>query len=144
MLQVLLQQQQHEDMRQANMEEILSFIEQVRAVVLETVQAAVAQGDDNAGSLNSQRLKDVLRFILQSVRITLRITDGQMSQAHACWPPAELTNMLERLQQSERFMNSTSLHSILKEAHSLLCKDSTNIKKTVSYTHLTLPTILLV
>ena len=129
MLQVLLQQQQHEDMRQANMEEILSFIEHVRAVVLETVQAAVAQGDDNAGSLNSQRLKDVLRFILQSVRITLRITDGQMSQAHACWPPAELTNMLERLQQSERFKNSTSLHSILKEAYNLLCKDSTNIKK---------------
>ena len=134
MLQVLLQQQQHEDMRQANMVEILSFIEQVRAVVLETVQAAVAQGDDNAGSLNSQRLKDVLRFILQSVRITLRITDGQTSQAHACWPPAELTNMLERLQQSERFKNSTSLHSILKEAHSLLCKDSTNIKKKRSAT----------
>ena len=129
MLQVLLQQQQHEDMRQADMEEILSFIEQVRTVVVDTVQAAVSLGDDNAGSLNSQRLKDVLRFALQSVRITLRITDGRASQAHACWPPAEVTNMLERLQQSERFKNSTSLHSILKEAYNLLCKDSTNIKK---------------
>ena len=129
MLQVLLQQQQHEDMRQADMEQILSFIEQVRTVVVDTVQAAVSLGDDNAGSLNSQRLKDVLRFALQSVRITLRITDGRASQAHACWPPVEVTNMLERLQQSERFKNSTSLHSILKEAYNLLCKDSTNIKK---------------
>ena len=134
MLQVLLQQQQHEDMRQADMEEILSFIEQVRTVVVGTVQAAVSLGDDNAGSLNSQRLKDVLRFALQSVRITLRITDGRASQAHACWPPAEVTNMLERLQQSERFKNSTSLHSILKEAYNLLCKDSTNIKKKRSAT----------
>lgn len=129
MLQVLLQQQQHEDMRQANMEEILSFIEQVRAVVVDTVQAAVAQNDDNGATLNAQRLKDVLRFSLQSVRITLRIVDGQASQAHACWPPAAVTSMLERLQQAERFKSSTSLHSILKEMYTLLCKDNTNINK---------------
>lgn len=134
MLQVLLQQQQHEDMRQASLEEILLFIEQVRAVVVDTVQAAAAQDDDSAAILNAQRLKDVLRFTLQSVRVTLRMVDGQASRAHACWPPAEVSKMLECLQHSERFKSSTSLHSILKEVHTLLCKEDANMNKKRSVT----------
>ena len=122
MLQAVLQQQQHPDTRQASVQDVLSFIAQVRHVVGETVMAAAssAENDDSATSLNAQRLKDVLRFALQGVRMTVRISDGQATSVQACWPPDELEAILQALQSSERFKSSSSLHSIMKEMLSLI------------------------
>ena len=122
MLQAVLQQQQHPDTRQASVQDVLSFIAQVRHVVGETVMAAAssAENDDGATSLNAQRLKDVLRFALQGVRMTVRISDGQATSVQACWPPDELEAILQALQSSERFKSSSSLHSIMKEMLSLI------------------------
>ena len=122
MLQAVLQQQQHPDTRQAPVQDVLSFIAQVRHVVAETVMAAAAstENDDGAATLNAQRLKDVLRFALQGVRMAVRISDGQATSVQACWPPDELEAILQALQSSERFKSSLSLHSIMKEMLSLI------------------------
>lgn len=130
MLQAVLRQQQHEESRQASVSDGFTFITHVREAIFETVEAACAP-QEGAAAMNAQRLKDVLRFALQAVRITAHMTSGDGAQMHACWPSAELDAMLGRLQASERFKNSTSLHSIVKEMQALLRRadESTSLKQ---------------
>lgn len=113
MLQVVLQQQQQKDTRQASAEEVLAFLAEVRSMALDIVRAAAT-----SDALNAQRLKEVLRFALQAVRVTVRVADAtDDSAAHVaqCWPLDELRGALEALQSAERFQSSTSLHGMLKE-----------------------------
>lgn len=119
MLQAVLQQQQHEETRQATPQTCLAFIKSICAVVVETVQVA-ASSDANATSLNAQRLKEVLRFALQAVRITVRVANNEASIVHDVWPLADVEGMSTALQSSDRFKNSTSLQGLLKEMLAVL------------------------
>ena len=121
MLQAMLQQQQREESRQAPLNKIFAFMSSVRRAVLETLEMA-ASDDSSASSLNAQRLKEVLRFALQAVRITARLAEGDSAQALACWPPSELEAISAQMQASERFRESTSLHGLLKEMLATLRK----------------------
>lgn len=112
MLQAVLQQQQHADSRQASVSDALAFVHSVRDVVFTTVRGAV-DGED--ASLNAQRLKDVLRFALQAVRITSRIAENDAALVQAAWPVTEIEQLGTYLQDSERFRSSTSLHGMIKE-----------------------------
>ena len=119
MLQAALQQQQHAETRCAPPHDVLAFLAQVRAAVLGVVRAAAAPDADTpaAQQLNGQRLKDVLRFALQAMRITARVADAAEAPTALaeCWPRHELAATAEQLQRSERFAASTSLHGLLKE-----------------------------
>ena len=119
MLQAALQQQQHAETRCAPPHDVLAFLAQVRAAVLGVVRTAAAPDADTpaAQQLNGQRLKDVLRFALQAMRITARVADAAEAPTALaeCWPRHELAATAEQLQRSERFAASTSLHGLLKE-----------------------------
>ncbi|WFD27440.1 DNA-directed DNA polymerase [Malassezia nana] len=119
MLQAVLQQQQHEETRQATPQACLAFTKSICAVVVATVQVA-ASSDANATSLNAQRLKEVLRFSLQAVRITVRVADNEASLVHEVWPLADVEGMSTALQSSDRFKSSTSLQGLLTEMLAVL------------------------
>ncbi|WFD20036.1 DNA-directed DNA polymerase [Malassezia caprae] len=120
MLQAVLQQQQHEETRQVTPEACLDFIKSVRAVVVETIHVAASGDVSAASSLNAQRLKEVLRFALQAVRITVRISDNEADAVHMAWPMADVEGMATALQTSDRFKSSTSLHGLIKEMLAVL------------------------
>lgn len=120
MLQAVLQQQQHEETRQATPTQCLAFIKSVCEVVVETIHVAAA-GDGSANSsLNAQRLKEVLRFALQAVRITVRVADNEAEAVRTAWSFDEVEGMATALQASERFKSSTSLHGLIKEMLAVL------------------------
>ncbi|KAI3626217.1 hypothetical protein CBS9595_001578 [Malassezia furfur] len=123
MLQAVLQQQQQKDTRQASTDDVLAFMAQVREAVLDVVRAATT-----SDALNSQRLKEVLRFTLQAIRITARIaaeSDDAGATMAACWPLSVLQQTAETLQTSDRFQSSTSLHGLMKEMISVVSRTAT-------------------
>ena len=119
MLQAVLQQQQHEETRQATPKACLAFIKSICAVVVEAVHVA-ASDDVSASSLNAQRLKEVLRFALQAVRITVRVAGNEAKAVYMAWPLDDLEGMATALQSSTRFKSSTSLHGLIKEMLAVL------------------------
>lgn len=123
MLQAVLQQQQQKDTRQASTDDVLAFMTQVHEAVLDVVRAAMT-----SDALNSQRLKEVLRFALQAIRITARIaaeSDDAGATMAACWPLPVLQQTAESLQSSDRFQSSTSLHGLMKEMISVVSRTTT-------------------
>ncbi|WFC93747.1 DNA-directed DNA polymerase [Malassezia brasiliensis] len=123
MLQAVLQQQQQNDTRQASTDDVLTFMAQVREAVLAVVRAATT-----SDVLNSQRLKEVLRFTLHAIRITARIaaeSDDTGTTMAACWPLPVLQQTAESLQTSDRFQSSTSLHGLMKEMISIVSRTAT-------------------
>ncbi|WFD36038.1 DNA-directed DNA polymerase [Malassezia cuniculi] len=120
MLQAVLQQQQQENTRQASADQVLAFVADVRSAIVEIVQTA-ARSDDS--QLNAQRLKEVLRFALQAVRIGARISQEASADALVeALPPSAFASLSEDLSSSERFKNSTSLLGMLKEAQSIITR----------------------
>ncbi|WFC98442.1 DNA-directed DNA polymerase [Malassezia yamatoensis] len=127
MLQTVLQHQQREDSRQATLVEMFDFLKKVRQMVYELVHAAAT-----SDALNAQRLKDVLRFALQAVRVTLRVTEDTKSGAEKMaevWPPAQWQDLMSTMQSSERFQNSTSLHGIIKEILAVITRAQSSPKQ---------------
>ncbi|WFD06863.1 DNA-directed DNA polymerase [Malassezia vespertilionis] len=126
MLLVVLQQQCTAETRHASVPIILAFIAKVRDSILDTIRAAVEPTEE---SMNAQRLKEVLRFALQAVRITARIVSGEKDATGtmtSCWPPAALQDTLAQLQRSPRFSSSTSLHGLLKEMLAVVQRTGTS------------------
>ncbi|WFD42526.1 DNA-directed DNA polymerase [Malassezia psittaci] len=124
MLQTVLQQQQRQDSRQASPKEIFGFLEEVRQMAYELIHAAAT-----SDALNAQRLKDVLRFTLQSARVTSRVADDTKSGAEKIakvWPAAQWQDLLSTVQSSERFQNSTSLHGMIKEILAVITRAQPN------------------
>lgn len=123
MLQAVIQQQQQESTRQAQPDEVLAFVGEVRAMIVETVSSATSSDESQ---LNAQRLKDVLRFILQVARISVRVAqDASDSNAlFVALPPSEFAALSEQLSASDRFKNSTSLLGMLKEAQTITTRSA--------------------
>lgn len=120
MLQAVLQQQQQENTRQANAEEVLRFMHEIRSAIVDVVHTAAASNDSQ---LNAQRLKEVLRFALQAARISARLSQDASSDALlSALPPSEFASLSEHLSSSERFKNSTSLLGMLKEVQSIVTR----------------------
>lgn len=120
MLQAVLQQQQHLETRQATPKACLAFIQSICAVVAETIHIAASDDVGTASTPNAQRLKEVLRFALQAVRITVRVADNEADAVHMAWPLADVESMATALQSSDRFKSSKSLHGLIKEILAVL------------------------
>jgi len=92
-------------------------------MIVDIVSSATSSDDSQ---LNAQRLKDVLRFILQVVRISVRVAqDASDNNAlFKALPPSEFAALSEQLSASDRFKNSTSLLGMLQEAQRITTRSA--------------------
>lgn len=99
-------------------------------VICDIVSSATSDSDT---SLNSNRLKEVLKFALQAVRVTKRVA-GSDEQLKKAWSPKKLSESAASLEASDRFKASTSLHGLFKQLLALIEKNDAAPKSQKSKT----------
>ena len=87
-------------------------------MVLSVFKAACT--DDESSGINANRLKDVLKFGMQALRITRRAAgvdakDSDLTPVKKVWKTEKLLEADEMLKGSKRFSDSPSLRSLWKQ-----------------------------
>ena len=92
------------------------------ASVRSATYAVLASASDatTSSSLNASRLKDILKFALQAVRITSKLCVKDLKAVVGIWDLPQLNALAEKLAKSERFGGSSSLHQLCKQLASLI------------------------
>lgn len=116
MLQSLLTQSA---LAQGSQKNVLTFMPDVANLVFTLLPTSASSSPNGTGSLpNAAHLKEVLKFALQAVRITKRVVpadDADGKATKSVWKPSKIREAMAALEKEERFKNSTSLQSLLKQ-----------------------------
>ncbi|KIS71846.1 DNA-directed DNA polymerase [Mycosarcoma maydis] len=88
--------------------EVLSFVPEISNAFVRIVNDAC-----DSASITSNHLKDTIKFVLQMARISLRLTEAD--KVKSAWKVNKLQEAAEKLQGSDRFKASTSIHDLMKQ-----------------------------
>lgn len=92
--------------------DILSFVPDISNCFVEIVNDSADA--ESASPLSSTHMKDTIKFVLQAARISSKVeTSGEKLQS--AWKVAKLQDAAEKLQGSDRFKASTSIHDLMKQ-----------------------------
>ncbi|PWN19959.1 hypothetical protein BCV69DRAFT_283492 [Microstroma glucosiphilum] len=104
---------------QETQKDVLVFMPDVANLVFTLLPTSTSSSPSSTGSLpNAAHLKEVLKFALQAVRITKRVVfaeDVEGKATKSVWKPSKIREAMAALEKEERFKNSTSLQSLLKQ-----------------------------
>ncbi len=91
--------------------QVLDFVPEISSVFVQIVSDSV---EDSGAALTSSHMKDTIKFVLQAARISLR-AETDASRVEAAWKVTKLQEAAKKLQGSERFKASTSIHDLMKQ-----------------------------
>ncbi|PWZ02752.1 hypothetical protein BCV70DRAFT_197003 [Testicularia cyperi] len=112
-------------------EEVLTIVPDVVRCFSEIVNAAVSaeqQDASTAASFKPQRIKDVVKFVLQVARISKRIQPSP-EKLQSLWKTPKLAEAAEKLQHADRFKSSSSIHDLTRQLLSIVSAKSETQKK---------------
>lgn len=97
--------------QRAEKTEVLGFVPDISSVFVQIVTDSV---EDSGAALTSSHMKDTIKFVLQAARISLR-AEKDAGKVEAAWKVKKLQEAAEKLQGSERFKASASIHDLMKQ-----------------------------
>ncbi|CDU23885.1 related to DNA polymerase V [Sporisorium scitamineum] len=99
--------------QRAEKAEVLTFVPEISACFVQIINDSCDAASTSA--LSSNHMKDTIKFVLQAVRISSRIEAANKEKLQSAWKVAKLQDAAEKLQGSERFKASTSIHDLMKQ-----------------------------
>ncbi|PWN26771.1 hypothetical protein BDZ90DRAFT_232882 [Jaminaea rosea] len=96
---------------------------EVATVVFSSIAFATASHSTSSeGGASAGKVKELLKFALQAVRLTQRVsaTTSSPEAVRSVWKPTKIRDALETMGQSEQFKQSTSLQGLLKQMLALV------------------------
>ncbi len=102
--------------------EVLSFVPEISSCFVQIINDSCDA--DSSASLSSNHMKDTIKFVLQAARISSRIEPAANDKLQSAWKVVKLQDAVEKLQSSERFKASTSIHDLMKQLIKVLQPDA--------------------
>ncbi|SPO20848.1 related to DNA polymerase V [Ustilago trichophora] len=106
--------------------EVLGFIPEISNCFVQIVNDST--DPETTCPLSSNHMKDTIKFILQAARISSRIEATSNDKLQTAWKVAKLQDASEKLQNSERFKASTSIHDLMKQLLKVLQPVTTGVE----------------
>ena len=88
--------------------EVMTFVPVISSVFVAIVNEAC-----DGAMTTSNYMKDTIKFVLQAARVSGRLEQGDKLQT--AWKVGKLQDAAERLQASDKFRASTSIHDLMKQ-----------------------------
>lgn len=102
--------------------EVLGFVPEISNCFVQIINDSADA--ESTSPLSSNHMKDTIKFVLQAARISSRIEPGSTDKLQSAWKVAKLQDASEKLQNSERFKASTSIHDLMKQLLKVLQPDA--------------------
>lgn len=93
--------------------EVLNFVPEISSCFVQIVNESATA--ESTSALSSNHMKDTIKFVLQAARISARIEPAPSGKLQSAWKVAKLQDAAEKLQSSDRFKASTSIHDLMKQ-----------------------------
>ncbi|EST09894.1 DNA polymerase V [Kalmanozyma brasiliensis GHG001] len=103
--------------------EVLGFVPEISSCFVQIITDSCDAASTSA--LSSNHMKDTIKFVLQAARISSRIEPGANDKLQGAWKVVKLQDAADKLQSSERFKASTSIHDLMKQLIKVLQPDAT-------------------
>ncbi|SPO19935.1 related to DNA polymerase V [Ustilago trichophora] len=105
--------------------EVLGFVPEISNCFVQIVNDST--DPETTSALSSSHMKDTIKFILQAARISSRI-EPTANELQTAWKVAKLQDAADKLQNSERFKASTSIHDLMKQLLKVLQPDTADVE----------------
>nr|CDI51221.1 related to dna polymerase v [Melanopsichium pennsylvanicum 4] len=102
--------------------EVVGFVPEISNWFVSIVNDSV--NADNSSPLSSNHIKDTIKFVLQAARISSKIETGNTEKLQSSWKVDKLGDAAEKLQTSDRFKASTSIHDLMKQLFKVIQPDT--------------------
>ena len=99
-------------------EEVIAFLPEISNCFVQMVNES-----DAAAVVSSNHMKDTIKFVLQAARISARIETNK-DNLQSAWKLDKLQEAGEKLQNSDKFKASTSIHDLMKQLLKVLQGDA--------------------
>ncbi|KAJ1031815.1 hypothetical protein NDA13_002201 [Ustilago tritici] len=104
--------------QRADQKEVIAFLPEISNCFVQMVNES-----DAAAVVSSNHMKDTIKFVLQAARISARIETNK-DNLQSAWKLDKLQEAGEKLQNSDKFKASTSIHDLMKQLLKVLQGDA--------------------
>lgn len=95
---------------------LLKFLGEVANVLFSTLSTAASTTSTAASNqVNANKLKDILKFALQAIRVTKRACHDDLTKVQDIWKPSKISDVAQAFEKKEQFKASTSLQGLFKQ-----------------------------
>jgi DNA polymerase phi len=112
--------------QRAEKNEILGFVPEISGCFCEIITDSTDA--DSTSALNSNRIKDTIKFMLQVARISVKL-QTRTEKLQSIWKTPKLVEAAQKLHESERFKASTSIHDLMRRLLKVVQNDLAEVKK---------------
>ncbi len=104
--------------------EILGFVPEISSCFVQIINDST--NAESTAALSSNHMKDTIKFVLQAARISSKAETGTTGteKLQSAWKLAKLQDAADKLQSSDRFKASTSIHDLMKQLLKVLQPDA--------------------